>query len=139
METLTPEEVEEATDGRYSVDRLIGQGGMGSVYLAVHRELGSKVAIKVLSPDDRLKADRLERFRREAQVSAMLSHPNLVPAIELRVKEDVAYLAMPYIEGATLEAHLRERGSPLRMSGKSFTAMSSRQTSCWSVPPAGGW
>ncbi len=110
METLTPEEVQEATDGRYRVLKLIGQGGMGSVYLAVHRELGSKVAIKTLPPEVRLNADRLERFRREAKLSAELSHPNLVPVFELRVKEDVAYLVMPYIGGNTLAAFLEERG-----------------------------
>lgn len=110
MTSISPEDLEAATAGRYRVERMIGAGGMGAVFLAVHRELGSRVAIKTLPPDVRFNPSRLARFRREAALSAQLSHPHLVPVFELDVTEDLAYLVMPYIDGTTLQNHLRTVG-----------------------------
>ncbi len=111
MNRITPSEVEKATKGRYEVLSLIGEGGMGAVFLARHRELGSRVAIKILPPDVRFSPDRLARFRREASLSAQMSHPNLVPTIECSVEGELAYLVMPYVDGVPLDTHLEHEGT----------------------------
>jgi serine/threonine protein kinase/tetratricopeptide (TPR) repeat protein len=110
METVTTAALEAATDGRYEIGSLIGRGGMGMVFLARHRELGSRVAIKVLTPEIAQNPDLLARFKREAALAARLSHPNIVPVFEFDVRDGLAYLVMPYVDGVTLEALLRERG-----------------------------
>ncbi len=110
MTHLTPSEVEEATQGRYEVLTLIGEGGMGAVFLARNKELGSKVAIKVLLPDARFTPDRLARFRREASLSAQMSHPNVVPTFECSIDGDLVYLVMPYVEGVPCDRYLEEHG-----------------------------
>jgi serine/threonine protein kinase len=70
----------------YRIERLIGQGGMGTVYLAEDTKLDRKVALKVLPPEMASHADRLERFRREAKAIAALNHPHIVTIDS--VKED---------------------------------------------------
>ena len=110
MTRIDPSEVEQATHGKYEVLSLIGEGGMGAVFMARHKELGSLVAIKILPPDVPLSPDRLARFRREAALTAQLSHPYLVPVFEFNVEGDFAYLIMPYIDGTPLDVHLRENG-----------------------------
>ncbi len=110
MDIVTPQELERATGGRYEVLSLIGTGGMGAVYLGVHRELGSKVAIKILPSDLNQYPALLSRFKREASVAAQSSHPNLVPVFQLETAGVIPYLVMPYIEGHTLEQLLKERG-----------------------------
>src|SRR5262245_9285390 len=70
------------TIGRYDVERLLGQGGMGRVYLARDKVLGRRVAIKVLRDDlqlpPRVRDELVERMRHEAQAAAAVSHPNIV-------------------------------------------------------------
>jgi serine/threonine protein kinase/tetratricopeptide (TPR) repeat protein len=110
METVTHAALEAATDGRYEIESLIGRGGMGMVFLARHRELGSHVAIKVLPPEIAENPDLLARFKREAALTARLSHPNIVPVFAFDVRDSLAYLVMPYVDGVTLETLLRERG-----------------------------
>ena len=110
MTRIDPSEVERATQGKYEVLSLIAEGGMGAVFMARHRELGSLVAIKILPPDVPHSPDRLARFRREAAVTAQLSHPYLVPVFEFNVEGDFAYLIMPYIDGTPLDVHLKENG-----------------------------
>src|SRR6266487_730458 len=67
-----------ALAGRYSIDRELGRGGMGVVYLAREVHLDRSVAIKLLPPDRAHAASR-ERFLREARLAAKLSHPNIIP------------------------------------------------------------
>ena len=62
MEAPNVDEVAEATGGRYEVERVFAQGGMGTVYSARHRQLGSRLAIKVLPPEEATSAVRLARF-----------------------------------------------------------------------------
>lgn len=62
----------------YRIERLIGQGGMGAVYLAQDTRLDRKIALKVLPPEMAASAERLERFQREAQSAAALVHPHIV-------------------------------------------------------------
>jgi len=101
-------------DGRYLISRKLGSGGMANVYLAQDQELGRRVAIKIL--DDRHARDEqfVERFRREAQNAAGLSHPNIVSIYDRGDSEGTYYIAMEHIEGRTLKELLVARGpSPL--------------------------
>ena len=101
-------------DGRYLIIRKLGSGGMANVYLASDQELGRRVAIKIL--DDRHARDEqfVERFRREAQNAAGLSHPNIVSIYDRGEAEGTYYIAMEYVEGRTLKELLVARGpSPL--------------------------
>lgn len=110
MFTPSIEDVESATEGRYRVERLLATGGMGAVYLGHNPELGSVVAIKVLHPEIAQHGTLLERFKREAALSASLSHPNIVPVFEFAVRNAIAFLVMPFIEGETLAAQIERRG-----------------------------
>jgi eukaryotic-like serine/threonine-protein kinase len=101
-------------DGRYRISRKLGSGGMANVYLAQDEHLGRRVAIKIL--DDRHARDDqfVERFRREAQHAAGLSHPNIVSIYDRGEAEGTYYIAMEYVEGRTLKELLVARGpSPL--------------------------
>ncbi|HWL32878.1 MAG TPA: Stk1 family PASTA domain-containing Ser/Thr kinase [Gaiellaceae bacterium] len=101
-------------DGRYLIIRKLGSGGMANVYLASDQELGRRVAIKIL--DDRHARDDqfVERFRREAQNAAGLSHPSIVSIYDRGEAEGTYYIAMEYVEGRTLKELLVARGpSPL--------------------------
>src|SRR5918993_93673 len=101
-------------DGRYLIIRKLGSGGMANVYLASDQELGRRVAIKIL--DDRHARDEqfVERFRREAQNAAGLSHPNIVSIYDRGDSEGTYYIAMEHVEGRTLKELLVARGpSPL--------------------------
>ncbi|HWN21856.1 MAG TPA: Stk1 family PASTA domain-containing Ser/Thr kinase [Gaiellaceae bacterium] len=100
--------------GRYKISRKLGAGGMANVYLAEDQELGRRVAIKML--DDRHSSDAqfVERFRREAQNAAGLSHPNIVSIYDRGEAEGSYYIAMEYVEGRTLKELLVARGpSPI--------------------------
>src|SRR5206468_1249765 len=97
-------------DGRYRIVRKLGTGGMANVYLAEDQELGRRVAIKIL--DDRHASDEqfVERFRREAQNAAGLSHPNIVSIYDRGEAEGTYYIAMEYLDGRTLKELIVSRG-----------------------------
>lgn len=97
---------------RYRLDRVLGAGGMASVWLARDERLGRPVALKLLS--DTLIADSayLRRFQREARLAAALSHPNLVRVYDFGGEGERPYLAMEYIEGETLAHHI-SAGAPV--------------------------
>ncbi len=88
--------------GRYHILRKLGEGGMGSVYLAHDTQLDRRVALKV--PHFRRTANDpvLERFYREAHAAAALDHPNLCPVFDVGCHEGIHYLTMPFIEGHSL-------------------------------------
>ncbi|MCX7605979.1 MAG: serine/threonine protein kinase [Bacteroidia bacterium] len=91
----------------YRIEKLLGQGGMGEVYLGVHTEIGRKVAIKVISPhlarDPRIQ----ERFKREALILAKLNHPNIVQLYDYWARPDEGlYLIMEYVEGISLDRYI---------------------------------
>lgn len=90
--------------GRYTLQRLLGTGGMGSVYLAHDHELDRKVAIKFPEFDDRpdMKAAAIARFRREARAMATVHHPNICPIFDVGQHDGRHYLTMSYIDGKTL-------------------------------------
>ncbi len=101
---MTPDisDVQRAAGARYEVLDLVATGGMGAVFRARHRELGHVVAIKVLPPEIAASKVREARFRREAQLAAHLSHPNVVPVYEFETHEGITYLIMPFVRGRTL-------------------------------------
>src|ERR1051325_3622738 len=97
-------------DGRYRIVRKLGAGGMANVYLAEDQELGRPVAIKI--PQDRHAEDdqSVERFRREAQNAASLSHPNIVSIYDRGEAEGTYYIAMEYLDGRSLKELIVSRG-----------------------------
>ena len=101
-----------ALAGRYLVERELGRGGMGVVYLARDVALERPVAIKVLPPALARDSEVREGFLREARTAAALSHPNVVSIHLVEAKGDVVFFVMTYIEGETLAERVR-RGGPL--------------------------
>jgi eukaryotic-like serine/threonine-protein kinase len=95
--------------GSYQLQKKLGQGGMGAVYAGVHQILRSPRAIKVLLPTE-IDEDVVERFRREAYISARLSHPNIVRIFDFNQQDDIHYLVMELIEGVSLLQLLRSSG-----------------------------
>jgi beta-lactam-binding protein with PASTA domain/tRNA A-37 threonylcarbamoyl transferase component Bud32 len=96
--------------GRYAILESIGSGGMAEVYRARDELLGREVAVKVLS--ERLSRDRsfVERFRREAQAAAGLSHPNIVSLYDYGSDEGAYYIVMEHIDGRALADVIRDEG-----------------------------
>lgn len=88
--------------GRYEIVSQIGAGGMGEVYLAEDTSLHRKVALKVLPPEVASNRDRMRRFKQEATSAASLNHPNIAHIYEIGEAENLHYIAMEYIDGATL-------------------------------------
>jgi tetratricopeptide (TPR) repeat protein len=100
--------------GRYEVQRLLGSGGMGAVYLARDRELDEEVALKVLRPE-LCTDDRLELFRREVRLARRVTHPNVARVHDIGEADGVWYLTMEHVPGASLSSVLAEgRMSPQR-------------------------
>lgn len=99
-----------AVAGRYSIDRELGRGGMGIVYLAREVHLDRHVAIKVLPPALAANPTLRERFLREAQLAAKLSHPHIIPIHAVDVSGDFAYYVMMYVDGETLSQRVQARG-----------------------------
>ena len=105
----TTRDIEQALAPRYRVDRLVGQGGMGTVYLADDTKHERRVAVKVLRPElARLVGP--ERFLREIQVTAQLDHPHIVPLLDSGEADGLLYFVMPYVEGESLRARLVREG-----------------------------
>src|SRR2546427_7121848 len=103
-----------ATIGPYKVDREIGRGGMGVVFLAHDARLGRTVALKALPDDVASDPDRLQRFEREARVLASLSHPNVAAIYGLEESEGRRYLALEHVEGETLADRIARGPLPLQ-------------------------
>jgi beta-lactam-binding protein with PASTA domain/tRNA A-37 threonylcarbamoyl transferase component Bud32 len=105
---MQPVETPRIYSGRYELTHLVARGGMAQVYRAVDRQLDRPVALKVLFPE--LSVDRafVERFRREAQAAANLSHPNIVPVFDWGEDDGTYFIVMEYVEGRPLSAVLRD-------------------------------
>ena len=99
-----------ALAGRYSLDRELGRGGMGVVYLAREVQLDRPVAIKVLPPERGYDVEVHDRFLREARLAAKLSHPNIVPIFAVDEAPPFVYYVMAYVDGETLGQRVRTRG-----------------------------
>jgi serine/threonine protein kinase len=99
-------------DGKYRIERELGKGGMGAVYLATHLGTDRPVAIKVIMPQFTRNDEFVERFRREAKAAGRMRHPNVVDVTDFGFAavdhNRVAYLVMEYLDGCTLADILAE-------------------------------
>ncbi|MFQ6014218.1 MAG: protein kinase [Anaerolineae bacterium] len=98
------------TIGQYTIIRLIGEGGMGTVYEAVHAPLDRTVALKVMHSDLGKDETFVKRFMQEARSAARLEHPNIVPIYDTGEVEGLYYIAMKFLEGRTLDKMIGEEG-----------------------------
>ncbi|HET9454537.1 MAG TPA: protein kinase [Gemmatimonadaceae bacterium] len=97
---------------RYRVTQKLGEGGMGSVYLAEHVKMGRKCAVKVMNPGMASDPDAISRFNREAANASRINHPNVCAVYDFGETSDgVIYLAMEYIEGPSLTKVIEELGA----------------------------
>jgi serine/threonine-protein kinase len=131
--------------GNYEVLSCIGEGGMGAVYLARHRLIGRRAAIKVLLPGTCTNDEIVQRFFNEARSTSEVKHAGLIDVFDFGYHKGSAYIAMEFLEGESLAARLhreprprvelvaavgRQRArSPQRTPAASFTAISSPTTS----------
>ena len=102
-----------ALAGQYFLERELGRGGMGVVYLAREIRLDRPVAVKVLPPALAAQEHLRTRFLREARTAAKLAHPHIVPVHRVDEVGPFVYLTMGYVDGGTLADRLRERGGTL--------------------------
>lgn len=110
---MTPtisEQLQHLLGDRYRIEREIARGGMATVYLATDLRHSRTVALKVMHPDVALGLGR-ERFLREIQLAAGLSHPNILTVHDSGEAGDFLYYVMPYVEGETLRHRLDKHGS----------------------------
>ena len=102
-----------ALEGRYAIERELGEGGMATVYLADDLKHNRKVALKVLKPDLAAVVGA-ERFLAEIQVTANLQHPHILPLFDSGEADSFLFYVMPYVEGETLQDRIkREKQLPL--------------------------
>jgi serine/threonine protein kinase len=104
--------VGQTLDDKYKIERELGRGGMGTVYLATHLGTERPVAVKIIAPQFMQRAEFVERFRREARAAGRLRHPNVVDVTDFGFSDtscgQVAYLVMEYLDGCTLGEILEE-------------------------------
>ena len=106
------ERLQRLIEGEYRIERLLGKGGMGSVFLAHDMALEREVAIKVLPPDVAQDDQVVRRFQQEAKTAAKLDHPNIIPIYRVESEGGLNYFVMKYIAGTSLE-DLLEKKEPL--------------------------
>jgi serine/threonine protein kinase len=98
--------------GNYRAISLLGEGGMGAVYLAEHPDIGRKVAVKVLRSEFSRDVQLLGRFLNEARAANAIRHPNIIEILDSGITaEGISYLVMELLEGESLAARLRRLGS----------------------------
>jgi serine/threonine-protein kinase len=108
---VLPVKLGEIIENRYKIERMLGGGGMGAVFLATQLHLGERVAIKFLSDDATRDKERLTRFLREARAAARIKSEHVVRVLDVAVLENGApYIAMEYLEGKDLERVVESRG-----------------------------
>lgn len=96
--------------GRYEIKRFLGQGGMGQVYEAEHRDLKKRVAIKTLLPGLAASSDSRQRFLREGEAASRIRHPHVVDVTDVGAEGSVIYLVMEYLEGENLGRLIERQG-----------------------------
>ena len=97
--------------GRYEITHLIARGGMAQVYRAQDNLLDREVALKVLFPELSIDQNFVERFRREAQSAARLSHPNIVPVFDWGEDHSTYFIVMEYVDGQPLSHVIKDLGT----------------------------
>lgn len=97
--------------GQYTIERLIGRGGMGRVYLADQRTPPAKVVVKVLSPDWADDPEAVARFEREAERLSEISHSNIVELFDYGHEAGISYIVMEYVDGELLSDYLDRTGA----------------------------
>ncbi|MGE5811872.1 MAG: protein kinase domain-containing protein [Ignavibacteria bacterium] len=108
---ITPEsQVKAALANRFEILEEVGRGGMASVYKAVQKNLNRTVALKVIHKNLVHYKEFLERFHREAQLSASLNHPNIVTIYDQGSENGIHYISMEYLEGLDLHHMIRDKG-----------------------------
>ena len=107
---MDPVQTPRVFSNRYELTHLIARGGMAQVYRARDRLLDRPVALKVLFPELSIDRAFVERFRREAQAAANLSHPNIVPVFDWGEDTGTYFIVMEFIDGEPLSALLRNSG-----------------------------
>jgi serine/threonine protein kinase len=104
--------VGQTLDDKYRLEQMLGQGGMGAVYLATHLGTGRYVALKLITPQFMANEEFVERFKREAKAAGRLRHPNVVDVTDFGFAaaggKNLAYLVMEYLDGCTLGDVLSE-------------------------------
>ncbi|HJP86511.1 MAG TPA: protein kinase [Gemmatimonadaceae bacterium] len=106
MDTELGQNLRDALSGTYTLEREIVGAGMSRVFVAEDRALGRRVVIKVLPPE-MAAAVRLERFRREIQLAASLTHPHIIPLLTAGETLGLPYYTMPFVEGESLKERLK--------------------------------
>ena len=95
----------------FRVEKLLGRGGMGEVYLATQVSLNRPVALKVLKPDFAANPTYLGRLKTEATAVAKLNHPNIVHVYTLGCVGDIHFIAMEYVQGTNLKDYITKKGA----------------------------
>jgi serine/threonine protein kinase/tetratricopeptide (TPR) repeat protein len=103
-----------ASLSHYRILSQLGAGGMGEVYLAQDSKLDRKVALKILPADLALNQDRMRRFTQEAKAAAALNHPHIATIHEIGESDGVNFIAMEFIDGATLREQIHQEQTDLR-------------------------
>jgi hypothetical protein len=106
----TPSDIRQQLGDRYAIERELGRGGMGAVYLARDLRLDRPVALKVLPAEFAGDSALRERFLRETRTAASFSHPNIVPVHAVEEREGVLAFAMGYVEGESVAERVRRAG-----------------------------
>lgn len=109
---MSGEDMEKPMLGRYEVQKELGKGAMGVVYLGKDPKIGRTVAIKTMALSQEFEADELddvkERFFREAETAGRLTHPNIVTIYDAGEEHDLAFIAMEFIKGYDLTDHIKQ-------------------------------
>ncbi|MGE0788845.1 MAG: serine/threonine protein kinase [Sandaracinaceae bacterium] len=99
-------------DGRYRIEKRIGEGGMGVVYMATHTVLQKKLALKVLRSDSSKDGETVQRFMQEAQAATSIGHQNIIDISDFgRLPDGSVYFVMEYLDGTSLNALIKKGGS----------------------------
>lgn len=103
-----------STINQYKIISAIGKGGMGEVFLAQDTKLNRKVALKILPSEFAEDKDRMSRFVREAKSASALNYPNIITINEIDESDGTHFIATEFIEGETLQKHLKDDNFSLK-------------------------
>ena len=115
MQTTSENYLEEQFDNRYSIVSVLGEGGMGVVYLAIDTKLGNQVALKALRSELVLSESLMASLSKEVALSQELNHPNLLQVRHLETRSDAPYVIMELMDGGDVEEVLAKHGGKLSL------------------------